>query len=167
MKAGSILVTGADGFIGRRMLSELRARGYRTIGLSRVPSTAAGSTFADQADWIVADIASDQAIELPAGIDAIIHLAGKAHALAEVVQDDAEYSRINTGGTRRMLESARRAGVRAFVFFSTVKAVGDRPNAMATGPADESWDASPTLPMVNPSVRRSGLSWMEAMCRTL
>jgi len=79
--------------------------------------------------WLVADITADAPIELPAGIDAIIHLAGKAHALAEVAQDEAEYFRINTEGTRRMLEAAQRAGVRAFVLFSTVKAMGEAENA--------------------------------------
>jgi nucleoside-diphosphate-sugar epimerase len=66
---------------------------------------------------------------LPEGIDTIIHLAGKAHALAEVAQDEAEYFRVNTDGTRRLLEAARRAGVRSFVLFSTVKAAGDKPSA--------------------------------------
>jgi len=80
------------------------------------------------------------------GADTVIHLAGKAHALAEVAQDETEYFRINTEGTRRMLEAAKRAGVRSFVLFSTVKAVGDRPNGPDTGPVDENWDAEPDTP---------------------
>jgi len=116
----TVLVTGAEGFIGRRMLSALKAAGVRSVGLDRCEPQHASAD-----SWVVADITADRPIELPAGIDAIIHLAGKAHALAEVAQDVDEYFRINTEGTRRMLEAAQRAGVRAFVLFSTVKAVGE------------------------------------------
>lgn len=155
----TVLVTGADGFIGRRMTVAAQAAGWKVIGLDRaakpcedgrqrtddggqradhlspLPTAKAGEAgrgpVGPRPDWIVADITADAPIELPAGIDAIIHLAGKAHALAEVAQDVDEYFRINTEGTRRMLEAAQRAGVRAFVLFSTVKAAGDRPSEVA------------------------------------
>ncbi|HLP07195.1 MAG TPA: NAD-dependent epimerase/dehydratase family protein [Opitutaceae bacterium] len=134
----TLLVTGAAGFIGRRMTVAAEAAGWRVIGLDRTEGerNAAKGEETDEAgssgDWIVADITAEAPIELPAGIDAIIHLAGKAHALAEVAQDEAEYFRINTEGTRRMLEAAQRAGVRAFVLFSTVKAAGDTMNEAAS-----------------------------------
>jgi nucleoside-diphosphate-sugar epimerase len=53
----------------------------------------------------------------------VFHLAGKVHALSEMAQDGAEYFQINTEGTRHVLEAAKAAGVRRFVFFSTVKAM--------------------------------------------
>lgn len=146
MNSKTILVTGASGFIGSRMLTELQNRGHRVIGLGRSgmgadrPSTVAAPA------WIVADITDSQPIVLPVGIDAIVHLAGKAHALTEVAQDESEYFRINTEGTRHMLQIARQAGVRAFVLFSTVKAVGDRPVTRAAKPVDESWEAEPETP---------------------
>ncbi len=155
----TVLITGAAGFIGRRMTVAAQAAGWHVIGLDRdvlraakpedaaapspgtgrsqsgasasddptasVPSTVDRSPSTGSPNWIVADITSDAPIHLPAGIDTIVHLAGKAHALAEVAQDEAEYFQINTEGTRRMLEAAQRAGVRAFVLFSTVKAAGD------------------------------------------
>ena len=74
---------------------------------------------------ILADLAKDEEILLPARASAIFHLAGKAHALAETAQDEAEYFAINTDGTRRVLEAARRAGVGRFVLFSSVKAMGE------------------------------------------
>ncbi|MCH8208494.1 MAG: NAD-dependent epimerase/dehydratase family protein, partial [Nitrospinae bacterium] len=58
-------------------------------------------------------------------IDVVFHLAGKAHALSETRQDEKEYSQINTEGTRRILEAARDARVRRFVFFSSVKAINE------------------------------------------
>jgi len=127
------------------MLAVIRSRGSHAVGLDRSPpemglrdqSTDSG------VDWIVADVAADKPIVLPPGIDSIIHLAGKAHALAEVAQDDAEYARVNTEGTRRMLAAAEQAGVRAFVLFSTVKAVADTSGAASLQPTDELWDAEP------------------------
>jgi len=53
----------------------------------------------------------------------VFHLAGKVHALSEVTQDAAEYFRINTEGTRHLLDAAKTAGVRRFVFFSSIKAM--------------------------------------------
>ena len=60
-----------------------------------------------------------------AGVDTVFHLAGKAHALSETRQDEAEYFRINTEGTSTLLEAARNAGVRRFVFISSVKVIGE------------------------------------------
>ena len=49
------------------------------------------------------------------GIDVVFHLAGKAHALAEVEQGEEEYWRINTEGTRKLLLAAQEAGVKRFI----------------------------------------------------
>lgn len=69
-------------------------------------------------------IGSDDTPRFPE-VDAVFHLAGKAHALSETGQDDEAYFRINTEGTRQALDAARAAGVRRFVLFSSVKAMGE------------------------------------------
>lgn len=135
-----ILITGAAGFIGRRMMRVVEARGCEAIGMDR--RAPAGGT--GNARFLVTDFVGDRVIEVPSGVDTVIHLAGKAHALAEVAQDEAEYFRMNTEGTRKVLEAARRAGVRAFVLFSTVKAMGD--SVAQTGPIDESNLLLPNTP---------------------
>ena len=207
----TILVTGAAGFIGRRMMAAAQAAGWHVIGLDRevlrtakpekaapppsdgIPPATVHS--APSTGWLLADLTADTAIELPAGIDAIIHLAGKAHALAEVAQDEAEYFRINTEGTRRMLEAAQRAGVRAFVLFSTVKAAGDSGDGgertaddgerttedggrrtevllsvASPRPSVVRWTSSarprPTRRTGNRSARPRSWCWRAAMCRT-
>jgi nucleoside-diphosphate-sugar epimerase len=58
------------------------------------------------------------------GIETVFHLAGKAHDLAENVRDELLYRQVNVEGTRKLLEAARLAGVKRFVYFSSVKAVG-------------------------------------------
>ena len=132
----SICVTGGRGFIGRKLCAALAAR--------KLPVTVVDRR-ADAGPWDrlwPVDITGPLGPECLTGVDTVFHLAGKAHALAEVRQDEADYFRINTEGTRHVLEAARQAGVRRFVFFSTVKAMSrdDRPAARAgEGPALRAW----------------------------
>lgn len=134
-----VVVTGPTGFIGRRLCARLRADGATVIAALRDPGRAGPWQHA-----VAVDLEAQDAIELPAGIDTVFHLGGRAHALSEVAQDDRTYHRINTRGTQRMLEAARRAGARAFVFFSSVKAVGEASDK--SRPVDESWTAPPDTP---------------------
>jgi nucleoside-diphosphate-sugar epimerase len=115
------LVTGASGFIGRRLCATLQHDGVRVRALVH--------TGAAEGPWhecLRADLAR---ANLPAGacegVDTVFHLAGKAHALAERRQDDDDYRRVNVDGTRRVLEAAAHAGVRRIIFASSVKAMGE------------------------------------------
>jgi len=129
-------VSGASGFIGGVVCRRLRARGVRVRGLSRRPVEPA---LADES--VTADLTSGK---LPAGalegVDTVFHLAGKAHALSERAEDDADYRLLNVDGTRRLLEAAERAGVERFVFFSSVKAAGEESRERV----DESVEPRPT-----------------------
>jgi nucleoside-diphosphate-sugar epimerase len=62
-----------------------------------------------------------------AGVDAIIHLAARAHVLRDSSIDaHALYRSVNTLGTLRLAEAAAAAGVRRLVFLSSVRVHGDR-----------------------------------------
>lgn len=117
-------VTGADGFVGRALLARLAARGHEAVALTRggAPISAAAETRA------IGDLAAPDAI-VPArlaGLDAVIHLAGRAHRPDETGREhDALYRAVNTLGTVRMAEAALAAGARRFVFVSTVKVLGE------------------------------------------
>ncbi len=121
---GSVLVTGASGFIGPALCRCLRADGWRVRAVMRRPALG---------PW-------DEAVNLDLGrqtppphlmadIDCIFHLAGKAHALAPGPAAEEEYRLANCQSTLDLLAAARTAGVRGFVYFSSVK-------AMAEGAAD-------------------------------
>ncbi len=110
-------ITGASGFIGSLLGSFARTQEWEVFGLDRVKPP--NQTL----PWRLIDITSSVPTEAVFGIDTMMHLAGKVHALAEVKQDEAEYFRINTQGTKNVLEACKRAGVRRFVFVSTVKAM--------------------------------------------
>ncbi len=114
------LVTGATGFVGRAFCRRLRAEGWRVIALARRP---------ESGEWdraLAFDLAGGgDAPEFGEPVDTVFHLAAKAHALAETPAEAADYGRINTEGTVRLLAAAGRSGVRAFVFVSTVKVFGE------------------------------------------
>lgn len=116
----SILVTGASGLIGRALCSELQTQKKCVRG---------GMRHATEGPWDevgIFDLSTNVVpMELMAGIDTIFHLAGRAHALAETQQDEQQYFSINTDGTRTLLAAAKKAGVRKFVFASSIKAIDE------------------------------------------
>ncbi len=133
------LVTGGSGFIGQALCLALRSKGCTVKTISR--------SNADP-DGIALDLTAldSYPAELFKSIDTIFHLAGKAHALAENRQDELEYRQINTDATRKLLEAAQLAGVKRFIFFSSVKAVGDTTiqpmDESVTAPADTPYGLS-------------------------
>lgn len=125
--AGVVAVTGASGFIGRRLISRLLVEGVSTRRLSRDASR--GDVAVDFADPGSLAAALD-------GVDTVFHCAGRAHAFAEA--NDAELHRqANEWVTLNTARAAAAAGVRRFVFLSSVKAIGE-PGAVCV---DESFDA--------------------------
>jgi nucleoside-diphosphate-sugar epimerase len=112
-----VALTGATGFIGRYLLSELPKRGYRLRVLLRRPSTVP----LDSASAVIGDLARAQNMsEALAGVDAVIHSAGIAHAMSGVPEDD--YRLLNTEATIRLAQAAQRARARRFVFLSSIRA---------------------------------------------
>ncbi len=115
-------VTGATGFVGHRLCARLQDSGYRVRALARRLR---------QGPWDEV-VAHDLAGGVPQGalrdVRVLFHLAGKVHADVGHADDDREYRSLNVDGTRRLLEAARRDGVERFVFFSSVKAMGEATN---------------------------------------
>lgn len=131
----NVLVTGANGFIGQRLTSILQNHGLVVHTLMRQQINHKNHYSIDLAF-------EDCPPALCEGIDTVFHLAGKAHALADNGRSIEEYRQINTEGTRKLLEAARKAGVKRFVYFSSVKAVGDSP----LQPMDETLNMPPDTP---------------------
>jgi UDP-glucose 4-epimerase len=112
-----VALTGATGFIGRWLVRELPARGYRLRVLLRRPS----ATPLEAASAVVGDLARPQNMSAAlADVDAVIHSAGLAHAMSGVPEDD--YRVLNTEATIALARAAQRAGARRFVFLSSVRA---------------------------------------------
>ena len=117
MNAPLIALTGATGFIGRHLLAELPRRGYRVRVLLRRPSEVPEGA----ASAVIGDIASPHNMAAALrDVEMVIHSAGLAHAMSGRPEDD--YRAINTEGTIRLAQAAERAGVRRFVFLSSIRA---------------------------------------------
>lgn len=136
MTAPLIALTGATGFIGQYLLKELPKRGYRVRVLLRRPSEVPeGATSA-----VIGDIA--QPYNMAAAlrdVDAVIHSAGLAHAMSGRPEDD--YRAINTEATIKLAQAAERAGVKRFVFLSSIRA---QSGPVAEGVLTEERASTPT-----------------------
>jgi UDP-glucose 4-epimerase len=117
MTAPLIALTGATGFIGRHLLRELPRQGYRVRVLLRRPSEVPP----EASSAVIGDIASPRNMAAALrDVDAIVHSAAIAHAMSGQPEDD--YRTINTEATLALARAAERAGVRRFVFLSSIRA---------------------------------------------
>jgi nucleoside-diphosphate-sugar epimerase len=116
------LVTGASGFIGAHLIERLRKEGYAVRAL--VHRNRAQVPPLSDVEVVAGDVR--QAVLMKsctASCDTVFHLAGRAHTLAKNQGDEDSHHAVNVEGTRNVLEGVASAGVRRFVFFSSVKAM--------------------------------------------
>lgn len=124
-----VLITGASGFIGRRLVEHVLSRGFEVVAtsrnaadVSRAPRAAAFSAFESGdigagTDWRPA----------LGGVDAVVHTAARVHVMRDAASDsESLYRQTNAEGTRALAEQAAEAGVRRFVFLSSIKVNGER-----------------------------------------
>ena len=119
-----ILVTGATGFIGNTLSCHLAQQGHTITAAVRHTSnifpTAIRQTYVgdilSETDWT-------QALD---HVDIVIHLAARVHIMSDCVADPLTECRfVNTAGTLNLARQAAAAGVRRFIFLSSVKVNGE------------------------------------------
>ena len=112
-------ITGCTGFIGGRLGTALSNAGLPWVGLARRAVPFAVRPLAGFGDLAALTAAC-------AGLETLFHCAGYAHALSSLNADDSEKHReFNFVATRNMVEAAALAGVKRFVFLSSVKAMAE------------------------------------------
>lgn len=131
----NVAVTGATGFIGRYIVRKLLAEGHHCHCWFRNPDrcfTVDGGTAS--LSWRQGELGSRQSCEdLVAGCDAVVHsgLHRQGESFRGGEGDIAEFVQKNVVGSIQLIEAARAAGVRKFVFLSTCavheKILDDRP----------------------------------------
>lgn len=113
------LITGATGFIGKRLSERLRASHRPFRILTRHPMHGNDCITGNLQDIPSLDYACT-------GIHTVFHCAGYAHAFASRDQrDSAHHWATNAEGTKNLVEAAARAGAKHFVFLSSVKAMAE------------------------------------------
>ena len=119
-----ILITGATGFIGRHVCERLSGHSIRVavrdaFAVDRLPKGVdhfeVGS-IGPETNW-------SRALH---GVDAVVHLAARAHVLNETSADPlAEFRKVNRQGTVTLAKAAKAAGVKRFVFMSSIGVNGN------------------------------------------
>jgi len=150
-----ILVTGANGFVGRPVCQALPTAGFGLVaavrpgamipaGIERRPV----ATLSADSDWRGA----------LAGIEAVVHLAARVHVMHDTSTDPlAEFRAANVAATRGLAEQAAAAGIGHLLFLSSIKVNGEDSGAHPftpeeAAPADpygqSKWEAEQALARV-------------------
>lgn len=118
------LITGAAGFIGSHCAELLLAQGHEVRGIDNL-TTGKRSNLPDGVNLVIADINTiDVRDSIFSGIDYIFHFAGIPSIRPSLV-DPEPYMLTNVQGTSRMLEAARHAGVKKFVYAASSACYGE------------------------------------------
>ncbi|GAJ95829.1 NAD-dependent epimerase/dehydratase family protein [Rhizobium rhizogenes] len=113
-----ILVTGATGFVGQALCAELARRqmDYRPVSRAPKPGFVAMGTFDGATDWARA----------LAGVETVVHLAARVHVMNDTSSDPlAAFRAANVDATVNLARQAARAGVKRFIFLSSIKVNGE------------------------------------------
>lgn len=125
---GFILVTGANGFVGQALCAESIRRGLHIRGAMR--STCELSAGTESVIVGAIDGTTDWADALR-GVDVVIHLAARVHVMKDATTDPlSEFLKVNLHATVNLAQQAVRAGVKRFVYVSSVKVNGEQTREM-------------------------------------
>lgn len=120
-----IFVTGATGFVGGALVRRLLADGERVAVGLRAPS---GALWPVGVQTRVLGTLGEDALDTLdlTGVSTVVHCAGRAHIMRDTAPDPlAAYRCVNVAGTLALAQRAAVAGVRRFVYISTIKVNGE------------------------------------------
>ena len=116
-----VIVTGANGFVGRATCAALCDAGHDVTALVRRP----GGCEPRVREQVIADDIFASLSALPAA-DVLVHLAARVHVMKDSAGDPLrEYRAVNVEGSLNVARAVLRAGVKRLVFISSIKALGE------------------------------------------
>lgn len=116
----NILVTGASGFVGRALCRALLSVGSEVTCVGRVCDAVAKVAVGDIGPG------TDWRPSLRSRTDAVVHLAARVHVMQDTAIDPlAEFRKVNVEGTLNLARQVLEAGVRRFVYLSSIKVNGE------------------------------------------
>jgi nucleoside-diphosphate-sugar epimerase len=116
-----MLVTGANGFVGHRLCTYLAEDGHQVLRTVRVHDGLPDTIELDES------ASTKDLTSVLTDVDCIIHLAAAVHVMGKVDSRlEGIYQETNVEFTRRLAQAAHDAGVRRFVFVSSIKVCGER-----------------------------------------
>ncbi|NOU39998.1 MAG: SDR family oxidoreductase [Methylotenera sp.] len=122
-----VLITGATGFVGKVLCAELFSQGHEIRAAVRTKVAPIENVEMTMVGEI--DRGTDWSSALR-DIDVVIHLAARVHVMHDTVVDPlAEFRKVNVDGTLNLAHQAARAGVKRFIFISSIKVNGEHTEA--------------------------------------
>lgn len=122
-QSNRVLVTGANGFIGRHLCGEMLRQGWRVRAAVRSSISSLDGMEVAVIDGIDGDTDWTNALR---GVDVVIHLAARVHVMKDDVADPlASFLKVNLHGTENLAQQAAHAGTKRFVYVSSIKVNGE------------------------------------------
>lgn len=122
-----VFITGATGFVGRALVSELISSDVEIVATVRNIT----AELPESVSQIICDDLSqlnetNSLIDILSDVDIVIHTAARAHVMKDSSSDPlSEYRKMNVTATRELARQAAEAGVKRFIFVSSVKVNGE------------------------------------------
>lgn len=118
------LVTGGKGFIGKHLVAALVKNNRKVRCLVHWQSSESDLSW-PEVEYVQGDLLDRQTLERALeGVDVVYHLAAKIRPAACLEKDQGMYTAVNVEGTRNLAEICCRQGIRKFIYFSSIAAVG-------------------------------------------
>jgi len=132
----TVLVTGATGFVGRIVVENLISRGHDVRACSRNHAANFHSSVeVIQTGYLSGDMDWEQVLQ---DVNIVIHLAARVHMMADLATDPVtEFRKVNTTASLNLARQAADAGVKRFIFISSIKVNGEDTNNGSTFSPDD------------------------------
>ena len=122
----TVFITGATGFIGQALCFKLKAMGWKVKAAFRGKCAPVCLPASVEAVSIESIETHDNYLDDLMGVDAVIHLAARVHIVNDPATDVIDaFRKVNVLGTERLARIAAKAGVKRFIFISSVKVNGE------------------------------------------